>query len=65
MTNAGAPRFVCHGCGAVVDAARALPFACPNARPGDDVDHVLVAAAELEGDVDAARRTRSCATGVG
>ena len=23
--------FVCHGCGAVVDPARALPFACPNA----------------------------------
>ncbi len=36
-------RFTCHGCGAVVDPARALPFRCPGAgRPGDDVDHVLV-----------------------
>jgi threonine synthase len=37
------PLFVCHGCGAVVDPARAFPFACPNARAGDDIDHVLVA----------------------
>ncbi len=37
------PLFVCHGCGAVVDPARAFPFACPDARAGDDVDHVLVA----------------------
>ena len=43
MTAATAPLFVCHGCGAVVDAARAFPFACPNARAGDDIDHVLVA----------------------
>jgi len=35
--------FVCHGCGAVVDPARAFPFACPNVRAGDDIDHVLVA----------------------
>jgi threonine synthase len=36
-------RFTCHGCGAVVDPARVLPFRCPAAgRPGDDVDHVLV-----------------------
>lgn len=34
--------FVCHGCGASVDASRALPFRCPNARSGDDVDHLLV-----------------------
>ncbi len=33
--------FGCHGCGATVDAALALPFRCPGARPGDDVDHVL------------------------
>ncbi len=33
--------FVCHGCGASIDAARTLPFRCPGARPGDDVDHVL------------------------
>jgi len=38
-----ATTFVCHGCGAMVDAAVALPFRCPNAgSPGDDVDHVLI-----------------------
>jgi threonine synthase len=38
-----APNFVCHGCGAVVDIGRHLPFACPNAgRRKDDIDHVLV-----------------------
>ena len=37
------PLFVCHGCGAAVDPARAFPFACPNASAGDDIDHVLVA----------------------
>lgn len=37
--------FVCHGCGATVDSARELPFACPNAGGNnDDIDHVLVAA---------------------
>jgi len=36
-------RFRCHGCGAVVDAARTLPFRCPQASAGDDIDHVLVA----------------------
>ena len=41
--------FVCHACGAVVDPARAFPFACPNASPGDDVDHVLVAPADARG----------------
>ncbi len=51
------PAFVCHGCGAAVDPARAFPFACPNAAaPGDDVDHVLVAPAEArdrpKGDAD-------------
>ena len=40
-----APVFICHGCGARVDAARAFPFACPNAG-GDDVDHLLVAPSE-------------------
>jgi len=35
--------FVCHGCGAAVDAGKALPFRCPNAGgEGDDVDHLLV-----------------------
>jgi threonine synthase len=39
------PIFVCHGCCATVDSARALPFACPNAGgDNDDIDHVLVAA---------------------
>ncbi|MBK9517349.1 MAG: pyridoxal-phosphate dependent enzyme [Anaeromyxobacter sp.] len=36
-------RFTCHGCGARVDAAAALPFRCPAAgAPGDEVDHLLV-----------------------
>ena len=36
-------RFVCHGCGAIVDAALALPFRCPHAgAAGDDIDHLLV-----------------------
>ncbi len=43
MTGASPPLFVCHGCGAVVDPSRAFPFACPEARAGDDIDHVLVA----------------------
>jgi threonine synthase len=42
------PLFVCHGCGAVVDAARAFPFACPNAgAPDGDIDHVLIAPADV------------------
>ncbi len=43
------PLFVCHGCGAVVDPTRAFPFACPNAAPGDEIDHVLVAPTEARG----------------
>ena len=43
MTGGKAPLFVCHGCGAVVDPARAFPFACPNAGAPADIDHVLVA----------------------
>ena len=34
--------FTCHGCGAVVDARAALPFRCPQAVAGDDIDHLLV-----------------------
>ena len=50
MTTAASPPFVCHGCGAAVDIARRLPFACPNAGvPGDDTDHVLVAPADARG----------------
>jgi threonine synthase len=33
-------RFVCAGCGAEA-AADVYPFRCPNAREGDDIDHVL------------------------
>ena len=40
--KAASPKFVCHGCGAVVDMALQLPFACPRAAAGDDIDHVLV-----------------------
>ena len=40
------PMFVCHGCGATVDPTRAFPFACPEARADDDIDHVLVAPIE-------------------
>lgn len=41
--NRAPTSFVCHGCGAVVDIARAFPFACPNAGKGGDIDHLLVA----------------------
>jgi len=35
--------FVCHGCGAAVDAALELPFRCPRSgAAGDQADHVLV-----------------------
>jgi threonine synthase len=44
--------FVCHGCGATIDPACAFPFACPDARAGDDVDHVLIAPAEASGRPD-------------
>ncbi len=37
----GATRMVCSACGAEIYAADELPFRCPMARPGDDVDHVL------------------------
>ncbi|WP_201159322.1 pyridoxal-phosphate dependent enzyme [Rhodoplanes elegans] len=36
------PHFVCHGCGARVAIDVALPFGCPNAKDGDDIDHLLV-----------------------
>jgi len=39
--SAPGTEVTCTGCGATVDAAEALPFACPDARPEDDVDHVL------------------------
>ncbi len=40
--SATAVRFRCHGCGAVVDPAAALPFRCPAVgQPADEVDHLL------------------------
>ncbi len=35
--------FTCAGCGAIVSDwhAAGLPFACPEAHPGDDIDHVV------------------------
>ena len=41
MTS-NATSIVCAGCGFVVAPAEPYPFRCPNAIPGDDVDHVLV-----------------------
>ena len=40
MSGAGS-RLVCAGCGASPGLWEAYPFRCPDARPGDDVDHVL------------------------
>jgi threonine synthase len=45
--KAAASKFVCHGCGAVVDIALQLPFACPRAAAGDDIDHVLTPEEEV------------------
>ncbi len=58
------PVFLCHGCAAMVDSARDLPFACPNAGgDNDDTDHVLVAAdgggAFAEGQADPFLRYRT------
>ncbi len=39
----------CAGCGASVAVDEPFPFRCPNARPGDDIDHVVTVAADLEG----------------
>jgi threonine synthase len=39
--TAAASRLVCAGCGAEPGARDPHPFRCPQARPGDDVDHVL------------------------
>ena len=40
MTTA-ASRLVCAGCGAEAPAATPIAWACPAARAGDDIDHVL------------------------
>ncbi len=42
-------RLVCHGCGYRLPEDDAILLACPMARPGDDVDHVL------ERELDASR----------
>ncbi len=42
MTEALPTALVCSGCGHRVPDDAPLAFACPAARPGDDVDHVLV-----------------------
>jgi threonine synthase len=34
-------RFRCSGCGTTIDDPSLLPFRCPIARDGDDIDHVL------------------------
>jgi threonine synthase len=48
--NDASPHVVCHGCGAAVDIAHGLPFACPNAgAEGDDSDHVLVVSGDGQG----------------
>ncbi len=36
-----ATTVVCAGCGAVASPGEMLPFRCPNAGTGDDVDHVM------------------------
>ncbi|MCL4837065.1 MAG: pyridoxal-phosphate dependent enzyme [Thermoanaerobaculia bacterium] len=41
MTAAPALRWLCGGCGWEAVLAPPLPCRCPEARPGDDVDHVL------------------------
>ena len=33
--------MVCAGCGAAVSASETLPFRCPQAEAGDDIDHLL------------------------
>lgn len=40
--NLPSSRYRCSGCGVEVRDADRAPFRCPNARSGDDVDHVLV-----------------------
>ena len=36
-----ATRLVCAGCGTVVPASTPITWACPAAKPGDDIDHLL------------------------
>jgi len=39
--TAAASRLFCTGCGAEPDPSEPYPFACPDARAGDDIDHLL------------------------
>lgn len=34
-------QITCAGCGTAIADEQALPFRCPNATPGDNIDHVL------------------------
>ena len=43
-------RLRCAGCAHVLDAEDPAPFRCPAAVAGDDVDHVLEVALDLDGD---------------
>lgn len=51
LVLSGFTGLVCAACGGVPSRDDPYPFRCPNARPGDDVDHVLrrVLAPELRG----------------
>jgi len=42
-------RLFCAGCGAEISLAEPFPFRCPRARAGDDIDHVVTVAVDLEG----------------
>ena len=69
MTSPATSRLVCAGCGAEVPAERPITWACPAARPGDDIDHVLRRVAR-SGRARASPTpspvpTPSCATAVG
>ena len=55
--GATASGFVCTGCRRELDPATPLPFRCPDAGTGDDVDHVLT----RRFDADAVRLLRQCA----
>lgn len=43
-----ATALVCAGCGALAPAHRPFTPRCPNRRPGDDVDHVMARAIDLD-----------------
>lgn len=47
MTTGTGPsgQVYCAGCGALVDDDAPLPFRCPRARAGDDIDHLVTFAA--------------------